>query len=111
RGMSRNDIIASMQNAMAAALGEIWAARTMGLPITTPQQLVIVASLIERETRLDAERARVAGVIYNRLRCPAAGLACGGGTMRLDIDATVLYGAFPNGDILNRGPTQAELAT
>jgi UPF0755 protein len=59
----------------------------MGL---TPHEVVTIASLVEREARVDAERARIAGVTYNRLRRG----------MRLEVDATVLYALGRQKDVV-----------
>jgi UPF0755 protein len=68
----------SMQQQLDAA----WAQRQPGLPLKTPQELLILASIVEKETGLAADRTQVAGVFVNRLRIG----------MRLQTDPTVIYG-------------------
>ncbi|NNG02710.1 MAG: endolytic transglycosylase MltG [Inquilinus sp.] len=87
RGDTRADIIARMQAAMIEAVERLWAERAEGLPFDTPEQAVILASIIEKETGVNSERAVVAGVFINRLRRG----------MRLQTDPTVIY-ALTNGE-------------
>lgn len=82
RGTTRAQIVQQMKDAQTRALAEIWARRTEGLPIETPEELVILASIVEKETARADERPRVAGVFVNRLR----------EGMRLQSDPTILYG-------------------
>uniref|UniRef100_UPI003BAC0FC9 endolytic transglycosylase MltG n=1 Tax=Stappia sp. TaxID=1870903 RepID=UPI003BAC0FC9 len=82
RGMSRREIVDDMIEAQTKALAEIWERRTDGLPVETPEELVILASVVEKETARADERPRVAGVFVNRLRRG----------MRLQSDPTILYG-------------------
>jgi UPF0755 protein len=93
----RVDIVARMTKAMQTVLAELWAARSENLPISTPEEAVILASIGEKETAVPSERARVAAVFVNRLRKG----------MRLESDPTVVYGltggAGPLGRKLFRG--------
>jgi len=82
RGMTRAALLQQMRDAHDEAVAEIWARRAPNLPITTPEQLVNLASIVERETGVAAERPIVAGVFINRLRRP----------MRLETDPTIIYG-------------------
>ena len=92
-GDRRAEIVARMQNAMATAVARLWAAREDGLPLKTPEEAVVLASIIERETAVPDERARVAAVFINRLKRG----------MRLQSDPTVAYGLGPeNGSFSGR---------
>ncbi|MCR6643207.1 MAG: endolytic transglycosylase MltG [Terricaulis sp.] len=82
RGMSRAALLQIMRDAHDRAVAEIWENRAPNLPISTPAELVNLASLVERETGIGEERAMVAGVFVNRLRRP----------MRLETDPTIIYG-------------------
>jgi UPF0755 protein len=82
RGMTRAALLQQMRDAHDEAVAEIWAGRAQNLPITTPEQLVNLASIVERETGVASERPLVAGVFINRLRRP----------MRLETDPTIIYG-------------------
>ncbi len=81
RNQSRSDLLRRMQEAFNVKLDQLWAERQAHLPIQTKQQAVILASIIEKETGVKAERKRVAGVFINRLRMG----------MKLQSDPTVIY--------------------
>lgn len=94
RGDTDADVLLRAHRAMRAALDDAWASRDDGLPLESPYDLLILASIIEKETALDSERAEVAGVFTRRLQLG----------MRLQTDPTVIYGlgdAF-DGDIRRR---------
>lgn len=82
RGDSDRDILVHAHKAMKEALSDTWSSRNTGLPLETPYQLLILASIIEKETALEEERGRIAGVFTRRLQKG----------MRLQTDPTVIYG-------------------
>ncbi len=82
RGTCDLEILRRAYQALAAALAEVWAGRAPDLPYPTPEALLIMASIVEKESALPAERNRIAGVFVRRL---ARG-------MRLQADPTVIYG-------------------
>ncbi|MDE2355116.1 MAG: endolytic transglycosylase MltG [Alphaproteobacteria bacterium] len=98
RGESRADVIARMRQARDALLARLWATRAPNLPYADPEQAVVLASVVEKETALGVERPLVAAVFVNRLRTG----------MRLDSDPTVIYG-LTHGAPLGHGLTRAEL--
>ncbi|KAA2236551.1 endolytic transglycosylase MltG [Salinarimonas soli] len=99
RGMTRQQLVASMQSQQRQALNQIWSRRASDLPIKTPQELVILASIVEKETGRADERTRVAGVFVNRLNK----------RMRLQSDPTIVYGLVGGKGTLGRGITRAEI--
>lgn len=82
RGDRAIDLLARAHLAMREALQAEWAGRASGLPLETPYELLILASIVERETGIAAERASVAGVFVRRLLQG----------WRLETDPTVIYG-------------------
>jgi UPF0755 protein len=100
RGTTREDVIKRMQEAQQRAVAEIWERRMQGLPIQTPEQLVILASIIEKETGKPEERTRVAAVFVNRLKQ----------RMRLQSDPTIIYGLVGGEGTLGRPISRADIA-
>ncbi len=98
RGTTRAALLARMEAAMARALPAAWSGRAPDLPLADPQQAVTLASVVERETALPAERPLVAAVYLNRLRLG----------MKLQADPTVAYGAS-GGATLDHILTRADL--
>lgn len=82
RGSSDLDLLERSYEAMEAALEQAWAKREGGLPLDDAYELLVLASLIERETGRAGERARIAGVFVRRLELG----------MRLQTDPAVMYG-------------------
>ncbi|MCL2468808.1 MAG: endolytic transglycosylase MltG [Alphaproteobacteria bacterium] len=101
-GDDRTGLTAWMQRDAQALLAKLWAERQDNLPLKTPQEAVILASIIEKETGPQAhERARVAGVFVNRLRL----------RMPLQSDPTVIYALTDGLQSLGRSLTRADLLT
>jgi len=82
RGMTREQMVARMQQAEQRLLRDVWEHRAPDLPLKTPEQLVVLASLVEKETGKPEERTRVAAVFVNRLKQ----------RMKLQSDPTIIYG-------------------
>lgn len=82
RGGTRQSIIDQMQAAQKKLVEKLWPARAEGLPFKTPQEALILASIVEKETGQADERAQVAAVFLNRMRRG----------MRLQSDPTIIYG-------------------
>lgn len=97
-GEPRQDVLDRMQAAMKATLAELWAGRAKGLPVATPQQALILAAIVEKETGKPAERAVVAGLYENRLRQG----------MMLQADPTIIY-PITKGKPLGRRIRQSEI--
>ncbi len=96
---TRAGIVTRMQKSMREKLGELWQNRDDGLPLKSMDEALALASIVEKETGKAAERPRIAGVFYNRLRLK----------MRLQSDPTVIY-ALTNGRAsLDRALTHADL--
>ena len=98
-GQSRADLLARMTAAQQAILAEAWANRVDGLPLASPEEALILASIIEKETGVAEERRQVASVFVNRLNRG----------MRLQTDPTVIYGITKGQGVLGRGLRQSEL--
>lgn len=97
-GETKADLIKRGQQAQQDLLAQIWPTRQQGLPIKTPQQAVILASIVEKETSVPDERTRVAAVFVNRLKI----------RMGLQTDPSVIY-ALTRGKKLDRALTTKDL--
>jgi UPF0755 protein len=98
RGEARSVLVRRMQAAMTRTLAQLWPKRSTDCPIATPDQAVILASIVEKETGKPAERPTIAGVYCNRLKIG----------MKLDADPTVIY-PVTKGKPLGRRILKSEL--
>jgi len=98
-GDSRASVIARMRDAQDVILAAAWESRQDGLPLDSPYEALILASIIEKETGIAEERRQVSSVFINRLNQ----------RMRLQTDPTVIYGITKGEGILGRGLRQSEL--
>lgn len=98
-GDSRASILLRMADDMTATLDRLWSTRDPDLPLASPWEAVVLASIVEKETAVPAERSRIAGVFINRLRR----------RMRLQSDPTVVYGLSGGSGPLGRPLTRADL--
>ena len=98
-GQNRNAIVDRMQAAQQQLLAEAWAARDPDLPLATPDEMLVLASIIEKETGVAEERRQVSSVFINRLNQG----------MKLQTDPTVIYGVTRGEGVLGRGLRQSEL--
>ena len=98
-GTTREQMIQRMRQAQQKALQEVWERRSSDLPIKTPEQLVTLASIVEKETGKADERTRVAAVFANRLRTK----------MKLQSDPTIIYGLVGSKGSLGRPILRSEI--
>ncbi len=99
RGTSREQVIQRMQQAQKRVLAEIWERRSPDLPVRTPEQLVTLASIVEKETGKPDERSRVAAVFVNRLKQK----------IKLQSDPTIIYGLVGGKGTLGRPIKRSEI--
>ncbi|HET9068936.1 MAG TPA: endolytic transglycosylase MltG [Amaricoccus sp.] len=101
RGDDRNALVGRMQARQEEILDAAWTGRASDLPLRSPEELLTLASIVEKETGVVEERPRVARVFVNRLERG----------MRLQTDPTVIYGITRGEGPLGRGLRASELAT
>ena len=99
RGTTRDQVIQRMQAAQKKVLAEIWERRSPDVPVRSPDQLVTLASIVEKETGRADERSRVAAVYVNRLQK----------NMRLQSDPTIIYGLVGGRGTLGRPIKRSEI--
>ncbi|MDH6262461.1 endolytic transglycosylase MltG [Bradyrhizobium sp. BR13661] len=99
RGTPRDQVIQRMQQAHKRVLAEIWDRRSQDLPVKTPEQLVTLASIVEKETGKPDERSRVAAVFVNRLKQK----------IKLQSDPTIIYGLVGGKGTLGRPIKRSEI--
>jgi len=97
-GTTRAELLERMQRDQAKFVQEQWERRAPGLPLATPDQAVILASVVEKETAIPAERRHIAAVFINRLKLG----------MKLQSDPTIIYG-ITRGYPLGRRILQSEI--
>jgi len=99
RGTTREQVIARMQQTQKRVLAEIWERRNPDIPVKSPEQLVTLASIVEKETGKADERSRVAAVFVNRLRQK----------IKLQSDPTIIYGLVGGKGTLGRPIKRSEI--
>lgn len=100
RGMACSTLVASMADASARQITTVWEARDTDLPLRTPEDLLTLASIVEKETHLPHERPLVASVFINRLRRG----------MPLQADPTVVYGITGGDPTITHHLTRGDLS-
>jgi UPF0755 protein len=99
RGTPRDQVIQRMQQSQKRIVQEVWDRRAPDLPLRSPDQLVTLASIVEKETGRSDERTRVAAVFVNRLKQH----------MRLQSDPTIIYGLVGGKGTLGRPIVRSEI--
>src|SRR5262249_26295079 len=92
RGTTRDQVVQRMQQAQKRAIAEIWERRSQDVPVKSPEQLVTLASIVEKETGRADERSRVAAVFVNRMKQK----------IKLQSDPTIIYGLVGGKGTLGR---------
>jgi UPF0755 protein len=100
RGETRDNVVKAMMQSSEKLMDELWPQRATDAPVKTPAEALTLASIIEKETAVPDERARVASVFANRLRQG----------MRLQSDPTIIYGITGGKSKLERPLTRQDIA-
>ena len=100
RGMTKSQMLEKISIAMEEALDKAWQNRDRLFPLKNKHELLILSSIVQKETSSLEERSKVAGVFINRLKRP----------MRLQSDPTIIYGITKGKYLLNRGLRKSEIA-
>jgi len=98
RGTTREQILVRMKKAQQILVAKLWSSHAANLPLKSPEDAVILASIVEKETAIPEERRHIAAVFLNRLRLG----------MKLQSDPTIIYG-ITKGYPLGRGIRESEL--
>ena len=99
RGTTRDQVVQRMQREQKRVVAEVWEHRSQDVPLKTPEQLVTLASIVEKETSKPDERSRVAAVFVNRLRQK----------IKLQSDPTIIYGLVGGKGTLGRPIKRSEI--
>jgi UPF0755 protein len=99
RGTTREQVIQRMQAAQKRVVAEIWEHRSQDVPLKSPEQLITLASIVEKETAKPDERSRVAAVFVNRLKQK----------IKLQSDPTIIYGLVGGKGTLGRPIKRSEI--
>jgi len=100
RGTTRDQVVQRMQREQKRVVAEVWEHRSQDVPLKTPEQLVTLASIVEKETSKPDERSRVAAVFVNRLRQK----------IKLQSDPTIIYGLVGGKGTLGRPIKVSEIS-
>lgn len=98
-GDTKQEILNKMHQALTEALDNLWPSRSQNIPLKNYQQVLTLASIVEKETKFDDERTLVASVFYNRLKLG----------MRLQADPTTIYAITQGKYVLERPLTRKDL--
>ncbi len=98
-GEDREKVLSKIKLLQRANLGRAWLMRSRNTTLDSPRELLILASILEKETGNDSEKQLISSVFHNRLTKG----------MKLQADPTVLYGLTKGKDVIARSPTKAEI--
>lgn len=101
RGMTRQEVLKRMSADQQKLVADLWAKRAPDLPLKSPEEMIILASIVEKETSKADERPRVAAVFVNRLTKK----------MKLQSDPTIIYGIVGGKGTLGRPISRTDIST